>query len=130
MIRRLTTTRATTIQQQRWISTQMIHHQSVIQATPMTKPRIVQLGPYEVELEADKQYSWCTCGLSTKQPFCDGKHKGSGYKSLKFKVNDKKHYYLCGCKNTKNAPFCDGEHNQCHQLFSEQQQQEDASRQQ
>ena len=30
---------------------------------------------YKVKVEKDKTYSWCTCGLSYKQPFCDGKHK-------------------------------------------------------
>ena len=31
-------------------------------------------GPYCVELEADKTYSWCRCGRGKTQPFCDGTH--------------------------------------------------------
>jgi CDGSH-type Zn-finger protein len=31
--------------------------------------------PCCVQTEAGKTYAWCTCGLSEKQPFCDGKHK-------------------------------------------------------
>lgn len=30
----------------------------------------------QVDLEAGKRVSWCSCGLSERQPFCDGKHKG------------------------------------------------------
>ena len=26
-------------------------------------------------VEANKRYSWCSCGLSNKQPLCDGSHK-------------------------------------------------------
>ena len=67
--------------------------------------------PYKVKVEKDKTYSWCTCGLSHKQPFCDGKHKIEGkFKSLKFFSKENKEVYLCGCKDTKNAPFCDGSH--------------------
>ena len=28
--------------------------------------------PSRVELEKGKTYSWCACGLSKKQPLCDG----------------------------------------------------------
>ncbi|WP_082305690.1 MULTISPECIES: CDGSH iron-sulfur domain-containing protein [unclassified Pseudoalteromonas] len=31
--------------------------------------------PTAVEVEARKAYMWCACGLSKKQPFCDGAHK-------------------------------------------------------
>jgi len=39
---------------------------------------VAQKGAYPVQVEAGKQYWWCTCGHSSKQPMCDGKHKGSG----------------------------------------------------
>ena len=68
--------------------------------------------PYEVQLEADKIYHWCTCGLSLKQPFCDGAHKGTEKKSLHFTESTSQTQYLCGCKQTKNPPYCDGSHNQ------------------
>jgi CDGSH-type Zn-finger protein len=67
--------------------------------------------PYEVDLEAEKKYFWCTCGLSKNQPFCDGAHKGSGLKSLHFDVPASQKVFLCGCKKTKNPPYCDGSHN-------------------
>ena len=35
----------------------------------------VKRGSIPTEVEAGKTYFYCTCGRSTKQPFCDGKHK-------------------------------------------------------
>lgn len=80
--------------------------------TPSSKnlPRIAQKAPFPVEVEANKKYFWCTCGLSDIQPFCDGQHKGSGLKSLCFEDTKNETIYLCGCKQTKNPPFCDGSH--------------------
>lgn len=75
-----------------------------------SEPVIAKKGPYVIELEADKNYFWCTCGRSEKQPFCDGAHKGTDFTPLKFTVDETKKYGLCGCKHTKNAPICDREH--------------------
>jgi CDGSH-type Zn-finger protein len=76
----------------------------------MTKAVCVQKSPYAVELEAGDHY-WCACGLSKKQPFCDGSHIGSSFTPVKFTLDKKETKYLCGCKATKTAPFCDGTHN-------------------
>ena len=72
---------------------------------------IAQKGPYAVEVEASKTYSWCSCGKSAKQPFCDGTHRGSEFTPVKFEATETKTVYLCGCKHTGNPPFCDGSHN-------------------
>lgn len=37
-----------------------------------------------LQVEEGKTYAWCTCGRSAKQPFCDGSHKGTEFKSLKW----------------------------------------------
>lgn len=76
----------------------------------MSEPEVPQKGPYFLEIEANKPYFWCSCGKSSKQPLCDGAHKGSGMKSLAFEGKDKKTVVLCGCKHTKTPPFCDGTH--------------------
>jgi len=31
-----------------------------------------------VFVESGKRYSWCSCGFSKNQPFCDGTHKEKG----------------------------------------------------
>ena len=36
-------------------------------------------GAIGVEVEKDKSYYWCSCGKSSKQPFCDGSHKGTAF---------------------------------------------------
>ena len=66
--------------------------------------------PIAVELEQGKRYAWCTCGLSEKQPFCDGKHKGKGMSPIVFTAEKSEKKYLCNCKATKSSPFCDGSH--------------------
>ena len=76
----------------------------------MELPVICQKSPYAVEVEAGKNYWWCTCGLSKNQPFCDSSHKGSGFKSHMFTATKTETVYLCGCKHTSNKPFCDGTH--------------------
>lgn len=77
----------------------------------MEKPTPASKKPYKVYLEKGKIYFWCTCGLSKKQPFCDGSHKQKGqFKSLKYTASESKEVFLCGCKVTKNPPLCDGSH--------------------
>lgn len=80
----------------------------------MVEPKIAQKAPYKEELESEKKYFFCTCGESSKQPFCDGTHKNEGnFKSLHFEVGESKAYFLCGCKKSANLPYCDGTHKTC-----------------
>ena len=77
----------------------------------MEKPTIPQKTPYKVRVEKDKTYFWCSCGLSQKQPFCDGSHKKEGkFKSLKYLATESKEIFFCGCKITSHQPLCDGSH--------------------
>ena len=76
----------------------------------MTDTVIAQKAPMPVEVEAGKTYFWCACGKSSKQPFCDGAHKGSGIAPVKFTADADKKLFFCGCKASAKAPFCDGTH--------------------
>ena len=76
----------------------------------MDKPRIAAKASVPVDLEAGKTYFFCTCGLSEKQPFCDGKHKGTGFKSSGFSAIRTEKVWLCQCKHSNKLPFCDGTH--------------------
>ena len=85
-------------------------------------PRIAKCEPQMVKVIPGKIYAWCTCGLSEKQPFCDGTHKriepginSDGepimpFKSLKIEFEEEKEVWFCQCKHTKTPPFCDGTH--------------------
>lgn len=80
-------------------------------------PVIASKDPIAVNVEAGKKYFWCSCGLSSKAPFCDGKHKEykgeDGLPIMKpqvFEAKENATIYFCNCKQSKNAPFCDGSH--------------------
>ena len=76
----------------------------------MTNATIALKNPVAVDLEEGKTYFWCSCGLSKKQPFCDGAHKGSDFSPVKFTAEETKTAYLCGCKQNDGTPFCNGAH--------------------
>lgn len=76
----------------------------------MAEPIPAQKGPFGVQVEAGKEYWWCACGRSAKQPFCDGSHKAVGLSPLAFKAEKTGEVWLCGCKTSGGKPFCDGSH--------------------
>ncbi|MDP2654094.1 MAG: CDGSH iron-sulfur domain-containing protein [Candidatus Omnitrophota bacterium] len=65
--------------------------------------------PLIMDVEA-KSYSWCSCGLSQKQPFCDGTHGSTGLFPKVVRFEEKKKVAWCMCKATSTPPFCDGTH--------------------
>jgi CDGSH-type Zn-finger protein len=74
------------------------------------KGKVAGKTPIPIELEAGKKYAWCSCGESTNQPFCDGKHAGSEFKPLVFVAEETKTAYMCNCKQSEKPQFCDGSH--------------------
>lgn len=76
----------------------------------MEKPLIAQKTPIGVVLDKGEQYSWCACGKSKKQPYCDGSHKGGTFNPLRFEATETGKKFLCACKQSSNKPYCDGTH--------------------
>lgn len=74
-------------------------------------PIPAQKAPYPVDVEAGKTYFWCACGRSSRQPFCDGSHKGTGLAPVRHEAATDGRVFFCGCKATANQPLCDGSHN-------------------
>ncbi len=75
----------------------------------MSKPHIADTKPAVLTLEAGT-YWWCRCGLSSKQPYCDGSHKGTAFTPMKLELSEQQKVALCNCKHTANPPYCDGSH--------------------
>jgi len=76
----------------------------------MDKPVRAGDSPIRVEVEEGKSYFWCTCGKSSKQPFCDGSHKDTEFSPMKWTAEADGPKFFCTCKETSKAPFCDGSH--------------------
>ncbi|MGP0059961.1 MAG: CDGSH iron-sulfur domain-containing protein [Beijerinckiaceae bacterium] len=74
------------------------------------EPTIAQKTPIAVDVEAGKTVYWCSCGLSTNQPFCNGAHKQTSFTPQAYTPEQAGKAYFCACKHTKNAPLCDGSH--------------------
>ena len=85
----------------------------------MATPNIARLKPYLVDVKAGKTYFWCACGLSKKQPFCDGSHKDTEFEPLKWKADESGEKLFCACKHTRQSPFCDGSHNSLSDTYAE-----------
>ena len=67
--------------------------------------------PIGIDVLEGKSYFWCTCGISSKQPFCDGSNKGTEFTHLKYLADQTKKVFFCSCKQTNDQPLCDGSHN-------------------
>lgn len=76
------------------------------------RPTIANNKPIKVDLAQGEEYYFCTCGRSSKQPFCDGSHAGSEFKPKAFTAEESGEAFLCQCKHSGNLPFCDGTHKQ------------------
>lgn len=67
-----------------------------------TKPAVLQVEP--------GTYYYCSCGLSSNQPFCNGAHKGTSFTPIKVEIEEPKTVAFCNCKQSQNGAFCDGSH--------------------
>ncbi len=76
----------------------------------MSSPVVAAKAPIKLAVEGGKDYWWCACGKSTKQPFCDGSHKGSEFSPVKFTPAESGDVWFCACKHSGKKPMCDGTH--------------------
>ena len=54
----------------------------------MNKPIRAGNSAIALEVEEGKSYFWCSCGKSSKQPLCDGSHKGTKFKPCLLYTSD------------------------------------------
>lgn len=76
----------------------------------MTKAHVGGTSPIVMDVEAGKDYWWCTCGQSKNQPFCDGSHKDTEFTPMKWTAEESRKVAFCTCKQTGKSPMCDGSH--------------------
>jgi CDGSH-type Zn-finger protein len=76
----------------------------------MEPPRNSATGPIPVDVEEGKTYWWCACGLSKRQPFCDGSHKTTELEPKAWTAEKTGKVWFCACKQTDKVPLCDGSH--------------------
>jgi CDGSH-type Zn-finger protein len=73
-------------------------------------PKIATKHSIKIQVEKDKTYYWCSCGLSANQPFCDGSHSGTGFAPIAYTATEDRIVGFCGCKHSEKGPICDGTH--------------------
>ena len=80
-------------------------------------PVIATKSSFKIAVKKGKQYAWCSCGLSKKQPFCDGLHRQYKnadntpiMKPVIFEATKDEVIKFCGCKKSKKGLFCDSTH--------------------
>ena len=49
--------------------------------------------PIGIDVIEGKSYYWCSCGKSSKQPFCDGSHDGSKFGPKTYKAEQTKKFF-------------------------------------
>lgn len=82
-------------------------------------PRVDCMEPALVALEAGRRYAWCSCGLSQRQPFCDGSHAGTDWQPLLFTPKRTQLDWICTCKFTRQPPYCDAAHNRLPEHYQQ-----------
>ena len=77
------------------IDNKVLNRSQLTERVNMTKGQRAGDGPIAVEVEKDKSYYWCSCGKSSKQPFCDASHKGTEFSPVVFKAEETKKMFFC-----------------------------------
>ena len=73
--------------------------------------------PYEVQVEAGKEYWYCACGKSKNQPWCDGSLEGNGVEPISFVAEKTGSAWLCGCRMSETLPFATARIRSCKRFI-------------
>ena len=75
--------------------------------------------PYNMYLEKEKVYWYCSCGTSFNSPFCDSNCNKllTRNRPIYFNVNESGYYKLCTCRMSRDAPFCNGTHREVQKFY-------------
>lgn len=68
------------------------------------KPVIADKKPAVMKMEAG-EYWWCSCGQSSKQPFCDGSHQGTSFQPQKWFWKKIKMWHFVSVNIPQMVPF-------------------------
>ena len=60
----------------------------------MTNGKRAGNSPIGLDVLEGKTYYWCSCGKSSKQPLCDGSHKGTDFRPISFKADQSKKMFF------------------------------------
>ena len=71
----------------------------------MTKGQRAGESAISVDVEQGKSYYWCSCGKSSKQPFCDGSHKGTEFNPVAYKAEETKKMFFALVNKLTINPF-------------------------
>ena len=60
----------------------------------MEKGKRAGESPIGVNVIEGKSYFWCTCGISSKQPLCDGSHKNTNFTPIRYLAEQSKKVFF------------------------------------
>ena len=75
-------------------------------------PVVRALAPLRVEVEEGRTYFWCACGRTKSEPWCDGSHKATTIRPVKWVAPKSGIAGVCACRATRRPGrvLCDGAH--------------------
>jgi len=76
----------------------------------MEKPKIAGNRSIKINVEKGREYWWCACGHSKRQPFCDGSHRATEFTPILYVAESDELVSFCSCKQSGKKPLCDGRH--------------------
>ena len=70
------------------------------------------LTPLRLEVTEGKTYFWCACGRTQTEPWCDGSHKATTIRPVKWVAPKSGTASVCACRATRRPGrvLCDGSH--------------------